>query len=614
MRFFKITLFTVLMVHGVLLQDLSAATLTGVVTDDAGVAIPSATVWVTQNRIVNTLQTDASGKFSMANIDVAMTEVVAYEKGYALGGATALVVGDANVEIKLAVGDLLTLKVIDKQSNPVPGAIIRSMLVSGSFLVSVEDLVPHGLPAIRSDDQGILVIPNLPKEGYIQLVLGHPQFADSSVSYLPVDLEQRNILLLEGKRVGGRVTFEDKGVPGARVSIFKVGPQGQKEFAEVLTDSEGFYHAQVHPDRYSVAAQHEDYASPQPVLLEVPPKGEADPASLAMESPRLIEGSVLYPDKKPCGGARVLFRKEGTIYVDTFTNNEGAFSLRVPGGVGAIGILPPRGFFNPQLEDIKVDLGEARNVAMSPIQLEALPVITGVIQDQDGEAPGPVMVTAMNLPVRYSVLTDELGNLTFPLDFMPYVKKLHLRLEHGKRFQRLDLELPVQNPKPFSEKLKPFEPDLAPRPAVPGRNNLGGLVGEPAPELRGTEWLNSEPVQLESLKGKVVVLLFWAGFDDDMGPVVIHELLSLHKLFADVDDVAFIGIHDASSGADEIRGYIDGYGIPFPILRDEDLQTTFSIYNIVFIPQVVVLDKQGKVRYYQVNDRLLTCIKGLRRE
>jgi hypothetical protein len=109
-------------------------------------------------------------------------------------------------------------------------------------------------------------------------------------------------------------------------------------------------------------------------------------------------------------------------------------------------------------------------------------------------------------------------------------------------------------------------------------------------------------------------MLFWAGFDEDMGPVVIRELLTLRQLLADQDDVAFIGIHDAISAKDEIAEYIKNYTIPFPVLRDTDEQTTFGEYGIVFIPEIVLLDKKGNLRYYQTQGRLLELIKGLRRE
>jgi len=37
-----------------------------------------------------------------------------------------------------------------------------------------------------------------------------------------------------------------------------------------------------------------------------------------------------------------------------------------------------------------------------------------------------------------------------------------------------------------------------------------GLVGQKAKEINAQGWLNSDPLSLEKLKGKVVVIEFWA--------------------------------------------------------------------------------------------------------
>jgi peroxiredoxin len=592
----------------------SAAKLEGIVLDSEGKSVAGAQVWVVQKGDVRKTESGSDGKFGLDRIDVAVTEVVGLKEGLAIGGASALVVGDATVEIRLQPADLITLKVLDSQSKPVAGAQISSMLIQRSIPVSVEKLLPHGFPAFRSTDDGILVIPQLPAGGFIQAVLGHPDFADSAVSYLPVESEQRNIVLQRGRRVSGRVTFSGAGVSGAHVSVFRTGTQGQKVFANTVTDTEGFYTVRLEPNVYGIAARHADYAPPPPAPLEVAPDTDTPPLNFEMKPAKYIRGKVLLPNKKPSGGTRITYREGPTLYDDTFTNNKGEFSLKVPGGPGALSVLAPPGYIYPSPVDIQIALGDVKDVDLKPIELEPLPVITGIIKDAEGNASGPALVTALNLPVPYSVVSDEKGRFSMPLNFMPAVETIQLRAEHKLRFQRAPFEVDLKKVKPTELKLEQYTPELAPRPAIPGANNLDGLVGKPAPALKGDAWVNSEPVTLESLKGKVVVMLFWAGFDEDMGPVVIRELLTLRQLLADQDDVAFIGIHDAISAKDEIAEYIKNYTIPFPVLRDTDEQTTFGEYGIVFIPEIVLLDKKGNLRYYQTQGRLLELIKGLRRE
>lgn len=43
-----------------------------------------------------------------------------------------------------------------------------------------------------------------------------------------------------------------------------------------------------------------------------------------------------------------------------------------------------------------------------------------------------------------------------------------------------------------------------------GDQKQGALEGKTAPGIVATEWLNSKPLKLGSLKGKVVLLDFWA--------------------------------------------------------------------------------------------------------
>jgi hypothetical protein len=45
----------------------------------------------------------------------------------------------------------------------------------------------------------------------------------------------------------------------------------------------------------------------------------------------------------------------------------------------------------------------------------------------------------------------------------------------------------------------------APAPAA----QRGARVGQPAPEITGGPWLNSEPLSLASLRGRVVLVEFW---------------------------------------------------------------------------------------------------------
>src|SRR5580692_11199983 len=68
------------------------------------------------------------------------------------------------------------------------------------------------------------------------------------------------------------------------------------------------------------------------------------------------------------------------------------------------------------------------------------------------------------------------------------------------------------------------------------------FVGAKAPELKeGTLWINSSPLTLESLKGKVVILDFWA-FDCENCAEAMPHVLELNKKYAK-DGLVIIGVH-----------------------------------------------------------------------
>ncbi len=56
----------------------------------------------------------------------------------------------------------------------------------------------------------------------------------------------------------------------------------------------------------------------------------------------------------------------------------------------------------------------------------------------------------------------------------------------------------------------PVPPPTPELPAFDASGNTGGLIGDSASEFTGIEqWLNSEPLTMEGLQGKVVLIDFW---------------------------------------------------------------------------------------------------------
>ena len=131
------------------------------------------------------------------------------------------------------------------------------------------------------------------------------------------------------------------------------------------------------------------------------------------------------------------------------------------------------------------------------------------------------------------------------------------------------------------------------------------LIGEPAPAISVKDWIIGEQVALGDLKGKAVLLEFWATWCkpcQEMFP----KLKQLHEQNAGRDlNIVAITRHYMAYGATQeakaeelklIRAVITKHGVSFPVgvAEDERLQ---AVYGANGLPTVVLIDRQGIVRY-----------------
>ncbi len=131
----------------------------------------------------------------------------------------------------------------------------------------------------------------------------------------------------------------------------------------------------------------------------------------------------------------------------------------------------------------------------------------------------------------------------------------------------------------------------------------GSSTGATAPELLNDTWLNSKPLHLADLKGKVVMVEFWT-FGCSNCRAVQPYVKAWHKKYADQGFVV-IGVHspEFSHEADinNVKNYLQTNDITYPVAIDNDF-ATWKRYNNRYWPARYLIDKQGIVRQVYIGE------------
>jgi len=124
-----------------------------------------------------------------------------------------------------------------------------------------------------------------------------------------------------------------------------------------------------------------------------------------------------------------------------------------------------------------------------------------------------------------------------------------------------------------------------------------------APALSTGQWINSEPTTLENLRGRVVLVDFWT-----FGCYNCRNTLpTLKKFDAAYRDkgLTIVGVHTPESDYEKkfsnIQEAVKRNGIKYPVVTDTN-GDTWRAYNIEAWPTVVILDKQGRIRYTHIGE------------
>ena len=103
--------------------------------------------------------------------------------------------------------------------------------------------------------------------------------------------------------------------------------------------------------------------------------------------------------------------------------------------------------------------------------------------------------------------------------------------------------------------------------------------------------LSGKNVQLSDMKGKVVLLEFWATWCPPCR-ASIPGMEKIHETYKD-RGVVVLAVSMDEGGWDAVQSFVKDYGIQYTVLKgNEDVAVKYQVRTI---PMLLVLDKQGKV-------------------
>jgi len=127
--------------------------------------------------------------------------------------------------------------------------------------------------------------------------------------------------------------------------------------------------------------------------------------------------------------------------------------------------------------------------------------------------------------------------------------------------------------------------------------DVAPVVGSRAPEY-GARSLSGDSVSLADLRGRAVLLNFWATW---CAPCR-HETPFLQSLFARSASrgLVVVGVSmDTGDARAQVEDFVREYGVTYPVLVDPQMRG-MDLYKVIGLPASFLVDRDGVLRWMRI--------------
>ncbi len=389
---------------------------------------------------------------------------------------------------------------------------------------------------------------------------------------------------------------DNKPVADAEVEIAPMSEMGGMEYVG-RTDADGKVTAsQSAAASVTLRARRGDMATTKAVMAD-----GSKTATLRLEKNALVTlaGRVTDVNGKPIAGAKVQLIKwtydRGLGQAAATTDEAGRYTIAALWPDVSYSLsATAKGYGEAQLQQMQLQPGEKRDLKTLALK-KADSFVAGRVVDEQGEPVPGAQVGSDGRDTPYQGATSDAAG-TFRFDNV-VAGKLNLWAVKGQRRAEKEAQsgddkvvLVIRNPQQ-----QETQADDGPQ------EQFKALLDKPAPALNAVAWVNSKPLTMQALRGKIVLIDFWG---IGCGPCVaaLPEVQRVSEQFAD-KGVVVIGLHDSGTTQRQLAQFAAARELSYPLAIDaEDKQRlsfgqTFSQYTVRGIPTYAVIARDGSVAF-----------------